>query len=83
MFASNITDFRIQLSDDPLYIKLNKISLLIDSVSLVCGDATGTTFCGDRAFAIWDYDNNQEINLSDSTLFSFSLDTTGEENLII
>ena len=52
-------------------------------MSLVCGDALGNTFCGDRTFAIWNYDTKSEINLYNSTLFNISMNSTGKENLII
>jgi hypothetical protein len=34
------------------------ISQLTDTVSLVCGDATGNNFCGSRDIVIWDSNLN-------------------------
>jgi hypothetical protein len=44
---------------------------LMDSVSLVCGDATGNTFCGSREIVIWDTNLNSVHDLSTSTIFTF------------
>ena len=44
-------------------------------MSLVCGDGTGTTFCGDRTIYIWDNDKSTEHVISTSTLFSFNQET--------
>jgi hypothetical protein len=48
----------------------------MDTVSLVCGDAAGNTFCGSRDIVIWDSDLNSVHNLQTSTLFTFD-STTG------
>jgi hypothetical protein len=44
---------------------------LMDTVSLVCGDATGNNFCGSREVVIWDTNLNSIHDLSTSTLFTF------------
>ena len=48
------------------------ISTLTDSISLVCDDGTGVTFCGKRELVIWDNNLNQKHSLTGSTLFSLS-----------
>ena len=48
----------------------------MDTVSLVCGDASGKKFCGSREIVIWDSNLNSIHDLSTSTLFTF--DSTSE-----
>ncbi len=42
---------------------------------MVCGDATGTKFCGARIPIIWDINLNAEIIISESTLFKLDIKT--------
>lgn len=52
------------------------IVLPTDSISLVCGDTTGLTFCGDRLFSVWEEKQNTEHNLQTSPLFKISDDSS-------
>ena len=58
LLISNITNYTFVIGDDPLILDVINITLLTDSVSLVCGDGTGMTFCGSRQLIIWDSDAN-------------------------
>ena len=60
------------------YVTLFNTSTLTDTTSLVCGDATGLTYCGNREILIWDNTLNKVHNLTGSTLF-----TLHENSLII
>jgi hypothetical protein len=54
---------------------------LTDSLSLICGDKTGTTWCGNRIPIIWDADKNQEYDMTQpNSLFSFN-SVTGMLNI--
>ena len=70
----NVTKIRIDLNGQGVYI-LAKFDTFIDSTSLVCGDATGTKFCGKRIPTIWDVNLNAEVNLSSSTLLHLDMAT--------
>ena len=71
---SNSSNFDMVVGDAPIIVNIFNITQFTDSVSLVCGDATGTTFCGPRQLIIWDTDANSEVNLLSSSLFSFDSD---------
>jgi hypothetical protein len=64
----NVTTIEIELNGKADYIS-TKFASFTDSTSLVCGDTTGTKFCGNRIPTIWDINLNAEIDLSISTLF--------------
>ena len=54
----------------PLYLPIDvEFSTLVDSVSLMCGNKDGTTFCGAREIVVFDLDTFTELNLTTSTLF--------------
>ena len=44
----------------------------MDTVSLVCGDASGKKFCGSREIVIWDSNLNSIHDLSTSNLFTYN-----------
>jgi hypothetical protein len=48
------------------------INQLTDTVSLVCGDASGNNFCGSRELVIWDSNLNSIHDLQTSTLFNYN-----------
>ena len=72
LIISNTTNFTIILNEPKITVDLYNFSLLVDSTSLVCGDASGITFCGERIINIWDIDNNVFIDTSTSTLLSLN-----------
>ncbi len=69
-----MTKIEVDLNGPGVYISANFASFP-DSTSLVCGDATGTKFCGNRIPIIWDMNFNTELKISDSTLFKLDLKT--------
>jgi hypothetical protein len=72
-FASDLiasTDIRLKCCrGDSLQVQ-TFINQLTDTVSLVCGDASGNDFCGSREIVIWDSDLNSIHDLATSTLFT-------------
>jgi hypothetical protein len=70
----NVTKIEIELNGQSVFIS-TKFASFTDSTSLVCGDATGKIFCGNRIPTIWDINLNAEIDISSSTLFKINFDT--------
>jgi hypothetical protein len=68
-----VTKIEVDLYGPAVYISAN-FSSYTDSTSLVCGDATGTKFCGNRNPIIWDIDLNSEVLISNSTLIKIDLE---------
>ena len=64
--------FTVYLNQLGFNLSLFNISTLTDTVSLVCGDGTGISYCGKRELIIWDNDLNQQHSLIGSNLFSLS-----------
>lgn len=48
MITSGETNVVIYLNQNPVVLSLFDITKLTDTTSLVCGDGTGLTYCGDR-----------------------------------
>ncbi len=69
-----MTKIEVDLNGPGVYISA-KFASFPDSTSLVCGDATGTKFCGNRIPIIWDINLKAEIKISDSTLFKLDIET--------
>ena len=64
LIIAGSSQIEILIGGSPVVIQLNNnIQNLNDSVSLVCGDGTGYTFCGNKTLVIWDLKNNNEVNL--------------------
>jgi hypothetical protein len=73
-FATDLiasTDIQLKCCEGDSLKVQTFINQLTDTVSLVCGDATGNTFCGSREIVIWDTKLNSIHDLSTSTLFTF------------
>ena len=67
-----MTKIEIDLNGEGVYIS-TKFASFTDSTSLVCGDSTGTKFCGNRIPILWDINLNAEIDISSSTLFKLDI----------
>jgi hypothetical protein len=51
---------------------LTYVKSLTDSVSHICGDATGNTYCGSRNLLIWDVAGNGIYNMAQPySLFTY------------
>jgi hypothetical protein len=74
-FSSSLiasTDINVWLNAVAISVQ-TFIYRLTDSLSLICGDKTGTTWCGNRIPIIWDADNNQEYDMTQpNSLLSFN-----------
>ena len=64
--------FTLYFKETQIKISLFDVSTLTDTISLVCGDSTGLTYCGNRELVIWDNKRNQLHTLTGSNLFSLS-----------
>ena len=69
-----MTKIEVDLNGPGVYISA-KFASFPDSTSLVCGDATGTKFCGIRNPIIWYINLKTEIKISDSSLFKLDMET--------
>ena len=72
LITSGETFITIYLYGKASIVSLFDITKLTDTVSLVCGDGTGTVYCGARQLIIWDNTLNTEHILSTSSLFTLN-----------
>jgi hypothetical protein len=66
------TDIQVKCCEGDSLLVQTFINKLTDTVSLVCGDATGNNFCGSRDLVIWDSNLNSNHDLATSTLFNYN-----------
>ncbi len=64
----NNTNISFTFTESPQYVQTKGP---YDSISLVCGNGDGTTFCGERTIEIFDKVSNSNIDLLTSTIFKF------------
>jgi hypothetical protein len=65
-------DFIIEVGKGPQYLSIDvNFSKLTDSVSTMCGNQDGVTFCGARELIVYDLDVDIEHTLSVTGLFSW------------
>lgn len=78
-----VTDVTTDISDgDTIRLRLGasqtigtNIPTFADSKSLVCGDASGTTYCGARTLRVIDVTNGVDHDVATSTMMTFNTNT--------
>ena len=65
-----LLNLTINLGQSPITFDVSNFYTMTDSISLICGDGKGVTFCGSRILAIWDNISNDMDGDLVTSLFS-------------